>query len=113
MRPYARFDACGGGRSKQKEGGVNVGVKDTYPSAVCRVAVHGDIEPTILASIPLYLTMVETCIPKKNIDVTRKQRVEEGESKRMEDGGRGFALILMPGKVKSLFGTGRKFSPCR
>jgi len=58
------------------EGGVNVRVKDTYPSAVCRVVVHGDIGPTILASIPLYLTMGETCIPKKNTDVTRKQRVE-------------------------------------
>jgi len=42
-----------------------VRVKDTYPGAVCRVVVHGDIGPTILASIPLYLTMAETCIPKK------------------------------------------------
>jgi len=84
------------------EGGVNVRVKDTYPSAVCRVVVHGDIGPTILASIPLYLTMGETCIPKKNTDVTRKKGVK-GERKRKRRG-KGFALIRMPGKVKSLFG---------
>ena len=37
-----------------------VGVKDTYPGAVSRVVVHGDIGPTILASIPPYLTMIKT-----------------------------------------------------
>jgi hypothetical protein len=43
-----------------------VGEKDTYPGTVGRVVVHGDVGPTILASIPLYLAMIKTYKPKKN-----------------------------------------------
>ena len=50
--------------------------------------MHGDIGPTIFASIPLYLTMVETCIPQKNTNVIRKQRLEEREKAKKNGGGR-------------------------